>query len=225
MSLVKLFEKINLKPNNKDLYYEALTHSSFVNEKRSGRSYDRLEFVGDALVAAEIAIYLFNKFEDIDEGTMTVIRANFVNSEALANYSRALNLQNLIRVGNGAEEIRNNTKVQADLFESLCAAIYFDFGIGKLRMFLKFNIFKDIDNSKGAAIKNPKTILQEYLQLNFRGVIKYETTKKSDMFHTYAIFDGVKLGSGVAKSKKQSEIEAARNALDKYNKGGDNETN
>ncbi len=219
MSLIKLFETINLKPNNIDLYYQALTHTSFINEKRTGKSYQTLEFVGDALIDLETASYLYKNFPDLTEGEMTVIRANVVNGNALAKHSRDLKLQELVKLGKGANEVRKNTKVQADLFESLCAAIYIDLGIEKVREFLSFNVFKDIKSTEGKSMKNPKTLLQEMLQADSRENVTYESETSDNNFIATVFHDGIKLGSGQGNTKKEAEIKAAISALSKFERG------
>ena len=219
MGLSELFDKINFIPKNKSLFFEALTHTSFVNEKRSGQSYQRLEFVGDALIDSESAIYLFSKYKHLNEGQMTVLRANVVNANALAKHAKDLELHKMIRVGKGANDVRDNVKVQSDLFESLCAAIYFDAGIESLRNFLKFNIFKAIDESGGEPNKNPKTILQELLQLDSRENVVYESVPDDKTFIVTVLHSGIKLGSGKGDTKKEAEINAALSALEKFEKG------
>ena len=224
MGLPELFNNIGLTPKNKDLYYEALTHSSFVNEKRSGRSYQRLEFVGDALIDSETAVYIFDKFNNLNEGEMTVIRANVVNTNALAIHTKKLGLEKLIRLGKGAEELRQNAKVQADLFESLCAAIYIDLGLESLRTFLEHNVFKDINNTQGKSNKNPKTILQELLQIDSRENVIYNSIPNGEGFTAEVTHSDIKLGHGHGDTKKEAEVNAALSALEKFERGK-NETN
>ena len=224
MGLPELFKNIGLTPKNKDLYYEALTHTSFVNEKRSGSSYQRLEFVGDALIDSETAIYIFNKFKNLNEGDMTVIRANVVNTNALAKHTQKLGLEKLIRLGKGAEELRKNAKVQADLFESLCAAIYIDLGLEDLRMFLGHNVFKDINETQGKSNKNPKTILQELLQVDSRENVIYNSSPIEEGFIAEVLHSDIKLGYGEGDTKKEAEVNAALSALEKFERGK-NETN
>jgi len=126
MTLSTFFKEVDITPKNTDLYYEALTHTSFVNEKRTGKSYQRLEFVGDSLLDVAVAEYLYLKDKNLNEGEMTIIRASVVNAEALAEQAVKLGFDKLLRVGKGAEDVRKNTKVLSDLFESISAAIYLD---------------------------------------------------------------------------------------------------
>ena len=224
MGLPELFKNLGLTPKNKNLYYEALTHTSFVNEKRSGASYQRLEFVGDALIDSETAVYIFNKFNNLSEGDMTVIRANVVNTNALAKHTKNLGLEKIIRLGKGAEELRANAKVQADLFESICAAIYIDLGLESLRSFLEQNVFKDINNTQGKSNKNPKTILQELLQIDSRENVMYNSYQEGDGFTAEVSHSNIKLGLGKGDTKKEAEVNAALSALEKFERGND-ETN
>ena len=218
MSLSKLFEKIKIFPNDSGIYWEALTHPSFTNEKKDVKNYQRLEFLGDAIIGCEVAIYLFNQKENYTEGDMTVLKAKFVSGKSLANQAKKLDLVTFLKVGKGAENLKTNQKVQADIYESLVGAIFLDQGMEKTRAFLKNTIFKNI-KSKKKPVKNPKTILQELLQSENRSNVKYQNLKNSDFFVAKAIFENSVLGTGKVKNKKDAEIKAAKNALEKLNKG------
>ena len=219
MNLSKLFEKLKIFPNDSGIYWEALTHPSFTNEKKNVKNYQRLEFLGDAILGSEMAIYLFNQKENYSEGDMTVLKANFVNGKSLAKQTKKLKLIDFLKIGKGAESLKENQKVQADIYESLLGAIFIDQGIEKTKVFLKNTIFKDLKKENKKPVKNPKTLLQEHLQSENRKNARYENQKNQDHFVSKVVFGKAVLGMGKGASKKDAEIEAAKNALEKLNKG------
>ncbi len=206
-------------PKNIDLYYQAFTHQTFANEKRYTKTYQRLEFLGDALIDAEVSIYLFEKFGNLDEGEMTLIRSACVNKNSFAEFSKQMGLGKLLRTGNGAASLKNNNSILADLFESLSAAIFIDQGRKSLLKLLEKTVFKKINVLSKKELKDAKTLLQELLQTESRESIKYITKVKGSSFVTIVKHDNNIFGEGEGTSKKESEQEAAKNALSKL-KGG-----
>ena len=121
----ELFNRLNIKPNDIKLYMSAFSHSSYANEHKAKSDYERLEFLGDALVDLVVADYLYNNSKEA-EGEMTKDRASYVCENALYQYSMDLGLNNYIRVGNGEQKDGGKFKkaIVADIFESFMAAIY-----------------------------------------------------------------------------------------------------
>lgn len=227
MTLSTFFKKLGIRPKNVNLFYDALTHTSFVNEKRVGNSYQRLEFVGDSLLDVAVAFYLYQETPKLSEGEMTVIRASAVKAESLAEISKELGLDKLIRIGKGAQNLKTNTKILSDIFESVSAAIYIDMGKDVFLNFLEQTLFTKLAALKGQNLKNAKTILQEYLQADSRANIVYETRKKmlgdeTEIFETSVSHNDIVLGIGRGKNTKIAEVEAAKDALEKWK--GENET-
>ncbi len=218
-SILDLLKKLNIVPKNKELYYTALTHPSFANEKRFSTDYQRLEFLGDAMLSKAAALKVFTLYPKLAEGKMTIIRSNSVSGKTLASFSRELGLNKLLRVGNNGEDLKENEKVLADIFEAFVCAIFLDQGEERFDEFLDGYVYKFIKNSKGQEIKNPKTLLQEFLQAESREIIEYETSSEGDEFKTKVLHDKHTFGIGVGKTKKESEISAAENALKKLSKG------
>ena len=146
---MKIFKTLNIKPNNINLYYEAFSHTSYVNENPSMSSYERLEFLGDAILEFIVSEYLY-KERHFEEGIMTKLRSNYVCEEALATYAKDLDFGYDIKLGKG-EEIPNNT-ILADVFEAFIAALYLDKGIEYTKELviniLKPYIEKDTNSSK-----------------------------------------------------------------------------
>ena len=125
----KLFEKLNISPKNKKLYVTAFSHSSYANEHKAKNDYERLEFLGDAVLDLVVADYLYSNQKE-KEGEMTKIRASYVCENALFEYSMNLGLNEYIKVGHGEEKEGGKFKkaIVADIFEALIGAIYLDLG-------------------------------------------------------------------------------------------------
>lgn len=220
MEKIKQFvESFGIKPKNIELYVQALTHKSYANEKKLNYDYQRLEFVGDSIIDAVTAIWLYKKFPKITEGEMSIMRAATVSGVKLSEFAIEIGLDKYIRVGNNGFDFINNSKIISDVFEAFVAAIYFDQGKNEVVIFLEKNVLKFINDSEGKIMKNPKTVLQEYLQLESRGTIEYKNTIivkgfKSEVFH-----EGTKFGTGTGKTKKQAEVNAAKDALNIRGRG------
>ena len=123
----ELFKVLKIKPNNLNLYQLAFSHSSYVNEKHLKADYERLEFLGDAVLDLVMSDYLYNHY-DIKEGDMTKIRANYVCENACFTYASNLNFSKFIKVGHGEELEGGRFKkvILADIFEAFMGAIYLD---------------------------------------------------------------------------------------------------
>lgn len=215
-----LFKKLNLNPKNLSLYITAFSHSSYVNEHKARTDYERLEFLGDAVVDLAIADYLYsNKHER--EGEMTKIRASYVCENALYEYSMNLGLNNYIKVGHG-EEIdggRFKKVILADIFEALMGAIYLDLGYATVKKVVDSIIIPYIENPNINFFSDYKSVLQEYIQTtqkSFEYVLLEESgPAHNKTFKTAIKIDDIVYGVGVAGSKKEAEQEAAKSAIQK----------
>ena len=123
---MKIFKTLKFNPTNINLYYEAFTHTSYSNENPSFASYERLEFLGDAILEFIISDYLY-KERHLAEGVMSKMRARYVCEEALATYAHDLKFESDIKLG-GCETVPNDT-ILADVFEAFVAATYLDMGL------------------------------------------------------------------------------------------------
>ena len=217
---MKIFKTLNFNPTNINLYYEAFTHTSYSNENPSFTSYERLEFLGDAILEFIISDYLY-KERHLTEGVMTKMRANYVCEEALATYAHDLKFEEDIKLGSGELETGPNNTILADVFEAFVAAMYLDFGFEKtqemvLKIMLKY-ITKGVD-----FLHDYKSTLQELVQTDKKSVI-YEIISEEGPAHNRRFecvvkVDGHILGRGIGSSKKASEQEAAKAALAKQAK-------
>ena len=217
---MKIFKTLNFNPTNINLYYEAFTHTSYSNENPSFTSYERLEFLGDAILEFIISDYLY-KERHLTEGVMTKMRANYVCEEALATYANDLKFEEDIKLGSGELETGPNNTILADVFEAFVAAMYLDIGFEKtqemvLKIMLKY-ITKGVD-----FLHDYKSTLQELVQTDKKSVV-YEIISEEGPAHNRRFecvvkVDGHILGRGIGSSKKASEQEAAKAALAKQAK-------
>ena len=211
---MNIFKKLDINPTNMNLYYQAFTHSSYTNENPSYPNYERLEFLGDAVLEIIISDYLY-KERHLEEGTMTKMRANYVCEKACATYARDLNFESDVRIGNN-EEI--NDTIIADIFEAFIGALYLDKGFDFTSKLVMSIIKPYIDKNVNFLI-DYKSALQEKIQ-SIKKTVTYEVIEESGPAHNKKFTSVVKvddiiLGKGTGNSKKASEQEAAKDALSK----------
>lgn len=210
---MELFNKLGIEVNNEDLYIEALTHTSYSNENENSESYERLEFLGDAVLELIISDYLY-KEKELKEGTMTKFRASYVCEAACCTYAKELGLDEYIRLGSG--EIEANTTIIADVFEAFIAAMYLDKGFAYTSSFV-MNIIIEYINKNVDFLHDYKSELQEMVQTVRKSVV-YEVINEEGPAHNkkftcQVLVDGIVMGVGKGGSKKTAEQEAAKKAL------------
>lgn len=219
----EILKKYGIVPNKIKLYEIALSHSSYTNEHKDKKNYERLEFLGDAVLELVISEYLYKNFEQ-DEGDMTKMRANYVCENANYEYMKNIGLIKYVKVGNG--EIKDVKKaIIADIFEAFIGAIYLDQGYAKASEFI-LSIITPYINNKTYFFNDYKSILQEAVQTDRRSLV-YELIDESGPDHdkkfTIAVrIDNVIYGKGTAGSKKEACQLAAKATLEKLAKN-DNE--
>ena len=213
----EFLKRWNIDIKNKNLYETALSHASFVNEHHKKSDYERLEFLGDAVLELVVSDYLYkNKIKC--EGEMTKIRASYVCENALYEYMRDLDLIKYIKVGHGeVGEIKK--AIVADIFESIMAAIYLEEGFFKAKEVILDVIVPYIENPNIIFFEDYKSILQEALQTEKRSFL-YETVDETGPAHdkrfTVVVkIDNIIFGKGTAGSKKEAAQIAAKEALGK----------
>ncbi len=207
---------INIK--NENLLNTALTHSSFSNE-HDGENYERLEFLGDAVLELTISEYLYLN-TSFKEGDMSKIRASYVCEEALDQYAKDIELASFIKVGHGQEKDINATIV-ADVFESLLAVIYLECGLEIVKKFILSIVIPYIE--KNIQFKfDYKSMLQEMVQTDKKSleyVLVLETGPAHKREFTVEVqIEGMIYGRGIAGSKKEAEQKAAKDAYEKASK-------
>ena len=218
-----LFESINVVPKNKELYLSALTHPSCnANGRCKHQDYDRLEFMGDAVLGYVTADLAFKLHPEMEEGKLTKLRSNIVQRASLANYARSVNFANYVRAGNSIQtkQINESNKILEDVFEAVIGAIYLDQGIDIAYQYIKAFILDDIRRVNIDELTDAKTRLQEEMQAEYQDRVTYEVTKiegpaHDRVFYVNVVFNEVVLANGKGKSKKEAEEDAARKALTK----------
>lgn len=215
-----LLNKLNIVPNKFDIYRTAFTHQSYSNE-HGVESNERLEYLGDAILDFLIAEFLFHKFPNEPEGTLTKIRAKYVCAKANGEYAMDLGLDSSILLGKGESEQggRQKQSLLADLFESFLGAVYLDNGIEKVEKILEEYVYSKI-SSHSVGFTDFKSKLQEFVQAESRRSVEYQLIKEFGPAHdkTFTVVvthEKVRLGEGVGKSKKEAEQNAAEDALTK----------
>lgn len=214
---------INFSFSDKSLISEALTHSSYANERKINKltCNERLEFLGDAVLEMISSDYLFKKYPDMSEGELSKLRASLVCEPALAVSARKIELGSCLMLGRGEEHCggRNRDSVTSDAFEAVIGAIFIDAGIEKAREFIEKYVLYDTDSF--IQVKDSKSVLQEIVQAKKnKKAIRYELIGENGPEHdknfVVAVFlDDEKYGEATGKSKKAAEKEAARIAIDK----------
>lgn len=214
----KLQDTIEYHFKDEKLLINALTHSSYANEKRIGDSNERLEFLGDSVLGFVTAEYLYEKMSDCPEGQMTKRRAAEVCEKSLHRFAKSINLGDYLLLGKGEQHTggRERPSILADAFESLIAAIYLDGGITPAKEFILKFISNDEINSE--QIVDYKTMLQEIIQKNPEERLDYILVSESGPAHDKYFEVEVHLnsniiGKGNGKSKKKAEQQAAKEAL------------
>ena len=203
---------------NPALLEQALTHSSYANERHT-KSNERLEFLGDSVLSFIAARYLY-KNVDQDEGRLSKYRSAIVCEKALASYSTELGVGQYLLLGKGERKSggEERTSTLEDTFEALVGAIYLDSGIQAATRFALPFLKKELKNTKQHKFKDYKTILQEIVQQNPGETLTYVLVNESGPDHDKSFTFEVHLnsnviGKGKAKSKKEAEQLAAKEAL------------
>lgn len=217
----ELEEIIGYHFKNKHYLTQALTHSSYANEKKLGKlgSNERLEFLGDAVLELISSDYLYARFTQIPEGELTKKRASLVCEPSLAYCAREFGLPQFLLLGKGEDMTggRNRDSIVSDATEALLGAIYLDGGFASAKEFIHKFILKDIEHKK--LFYDSKTILQEIVQSDYKGkeieyVLTGEIGPDHDKKFVVSLVVGDKtLGEGTGRTKKAAEQEAAYRAI------------
>ena len=212
---------IGYKFHNISLLQNALTHSSYANERwhNSLLSNERLEFLGDSVLGMLVAEYLFRNFPNRPEGELTRMRADMVCEKTLASVAARIHLGDHLMLGHGEEQGggRSRDSILADAVESVIAACFLDGGIEAAQKFIRTFILVEVPVSQ-MHNTDYKTKLQELVQQKKNQVLSYTLTGESgpdhDKHFTVAVsLNGGMVGQGEGRSKKRAEQEAARAAI------------
>lgn len=223
MKILDFLQKEQIPFHNLSLYKEAFTHASYANESHHmKKDYERLEFMGDAVLQLYVSEFIFRLFPDVPEGTLTTLRSKLVREESLARFSKELGLGELLYLGVGEEKSggRDRESVLANIFESFIGALYLDCGKEEVIKILEETIYQHVNDLDYDDITDYKTTLQELIQADQRRTVTYELLETSGPsnapeFTVAVMMDDMRLGIGKGTSKKRAEQQAAKDALNK----------
>ncbi len=216
----ELERKIGYKYKNKNLLRQAMTHTSFANEQKINKleSYERIEFLGDAILEMVSSEYFYFAYPDITEGNLTKKRASAVCEPSLAITARELELGKYLLLGKGEETTggRERDSIIADAVEALIGSVYLDGGLDEAKKFILKFVLNDLENKQ--LFYDAKSILMETLQAKKMTDFEYrlvgeEGPDHEKVFKTEAVLEGKRIGYGEGQSKKVSEQKAAYEAL------------
>ena len=220
MSRLHEFEEvIGYHFNNQGLLRQALTHSSYANERHMKKHSDneRLEFLGDAVLEVTSSEFLYQKYPDYSEGELTKLRASLVCEPTLAFCTRAIDLGKYLYLGKGEDLTggRNRKSILSDALEAVIGAIFLDGGFANAKEFVLKYILTDIEHKQLFYVS--KTILQEVVQGEHEK-LTYELISESGPDHNKSFTVEARVGSrvlgeGTGRTKKAAEQEAAYKAL------------
>lgn len=215
----KLEEKLGYTFKDKSHLITALTHKSFVNEKmcKKRESYERYEFLGDAILEYLVSRFLFDTYKDKTEGELTKLRASLVCEYTLSRISKELGYSEYVFLGKGEYNTggAGRSSILCDMFESVLGAIYLDGGIEPAAAYVESFLLNDIEHK--ALFHDSKSRLQEYAQKKGMSV-EYKLLAESGPEHSkefsVALFiGGQQVARGEGHSHKSAEQMAAFNAL------------
>ena len=214
---------IGYKFHNISLLQNALTHSSYANERwhNSLLSNERLEFLGDSVLGMLVAEYLYGTFSDRPEGELTRMRADMVCEHTLATVANKIGLGEHLLLGHGEERLggRSRESILADATESVIAACFLDGGLEAAAQFVKKYILVVVPVSRPNNM-DYKTALQELVQQKKNQVLVYTLVGQSGpdhdkLFDVEVSLNGTVVGTGSGRSKKRAEQMAAKAAVQK----------
>ncbi len=204
---------------DRELLQRALTHSSCANERKINKTenYERLEFLGDAVLELTVSEFLYNNYPQKREGEMTRTRAALVCEPTLASCARVLDLPSFLMLGKGEDATggREKDSILCDVFEAIAGALYLDGGYSAAGEYIHRFLLDDWEHK--ALFVDAKTILQEVMQKQ-KKKISYRTVSESGpanerVFVEELLIDGQSAGTASGKSKKAAQQQLAYDKL------------
>lgn len=213
MNRIKLQELIgdSVKPRDLKIYVEAFIHKSAY--KDMGYSQERLEHLGDSVLALCVTHLLFRKYPNETEGTLTKMRTNIVNGNTLAYIGRQMKLDELVIFNKVASNVLSNDRTFEDTFEALIGAIYLDLGFEEAMKFVSDKIEKHFDSEMLLSDTNYKEILRKILNRHKMQAAQYVTDNNDGVFCCKLYCGGILFAESEGTSKKRAEMEAAHSTL------------
>jgi len=215
------------KFTDKKLLELAFIHRSYLNESKNvSESNERLEFLGDSILSFVVSEHLYIKYPDFDEGILTNLRSLVVNTKSLAKLAKIHHFGQYLKLSRGEEDSggRENDSILANTFEAVIGALFLDQGIDAVKKFLHAVLIPEIEAYvQKKVFKDPKSLLQEYVQARKQNSPVYKVLHEEGPAHakqfTIGVFVGeILMGEGKGKSKQEAEEQAAEQALEKISK-------
>ena len=222
-SASELLNKLKIAYKNIAIYEQALTHPSYNGDANTKhQDYEKLEFMGDAVLGYVTADLVYKNRPEMSEGNLTKLRSVLVSTKPLAAYARNINLHEYVRIGHSIniEQVKASDKILENVLEALIGATYLDAGLKTAYAFIKGLLLKDIKNYDVDDLTDYKSKLQEEIQAEHRDAVQYVTVETYGPAHdrtfvVHVMYNGIVLGIGKGKSKKKAEEMAAKSALSK----------
>lgn len=215
---------IGYRPKNWELFIQSLLHRSYLQfVDPQWKSNERLEFLGDSVLNATVAKFLYDSFPNLEEGDLTKLRSRLVNRRILAQRAKEHHISDFLFLSSSAVQSidSGSESILADAFEAILGAIYLDGGLNAARKFVYRTLLTDEDVLNSAQTDdNYKSALLEYSQRNSLGIPRYSVLKEEGPEHDRrftieVIIGNLSYGIGNGKSKKDAEQSAAAQALEK----------
>ena len=220
--LDELQKILDVRINDKKLFEIALIHKSWAVENKNKLNNERLEFLGDSVLAVIVAEYLYKTFPEKSEGELSKLKAVLVSKPQLAKWAKQIKLNEFILISKSEEKSggRKKESILASVFEAILGAMYLDIGIEECRKFMYKNF---LFVTKEVEIQDYKSVLQEIVQKHYKKLPQYTIVKENGPDHDKEFDCVVKideevLGFGIGKTKKQAQQNAAKQAVEKLKK-------
>ncbi len=220
----KFARTIGYTPRDWDLFIQSLLHRSYLQfVDAHWKSNERLEFLGDSILNATVAKFLYDSFPDLEEGDLTKLRSRLVNRRILAQRAKEHHISDFLFLSSSAVQSidSGSESILADAFEAILGAIYLDGGLEAAKEFVYRMLLTDEDVLNSAKTDdNYKSALLEYAQRNSLGIPRYSVLKEEGPEHDRrftieVIIGNMSYGTGIGKSKKDAEQAAAAHALER----------
>lgn len=210
---------------DQSLLETALTHRSCLNNPNTNESYERLEFLGDAILEKMISVFLYKKYPDKMEGFLTAARSATVRTESLSQISKKYGFDAFIKMSKGEEATggRTNPSIQEDVIESLIGALYLDGGSDASQGFFDLFILPNASQTVSEKqLKDPKSLYQEKIQSKGLPSPVYQTVSEAGpdhnkIFEVAVLVENKPIAQGSGKNKQEAEQKAAEKALELLN--------
>ena len=217
----KKMKMLGLSYTHLDVYQQAFSHSSFINDFNMDRlaHNERLEFLGDAVLELTVSRYLFDKYPELPEGNLTKMRATIVCEPSLVIFAKKIRLNDLILLGKGEEKTggRLRPSLVSDAFEAFVGALYLDQGLDSVWYFAERIIFPFVEADVLDGVVDFKTQFQEFVHQQNKGDVTYRLINEEGpahhrLFTSEVILEDTAVAEGKGKTKKESEQKAAEKA-------------